>query len=112
MEVNYVVPLWSIIITLVPFLIGGIWALITMFFNAKATYRRVVALETMQKTYEITIVNLEKDHQDKTDTLKKDLEAKLDRHKTATDSKLSEMNNILVEIRTMVNLLMSDKIKK
>ena len=112
MNVNYTLPFWTIVIFIVPAIIGIIWTLIKMFFHQKDTYTRIKIMESLQSAQEKSLLNLEKDHQDKVDTLKKDLESKLDRQKIATDGKLTEINNIMIETRTMVKLLVEDKIKK
>lgn len=101
MEINPTFPLWTVILTIIPFILGIIWALIKMFFNQKATHNRVTA-----------VIEDMKHHENKVDNLKKDLENKLDRHKIANDNKLSEMNNTMIATKTLVELLVQDKIKK
>lgn len=89
MEVTYSIPIWQILL----FIIAVGWALIKMFFK--------------QKTHTIELAS----HKDDIKSIKKDLEEKIDRHKIANDQSLKEINNIVVETKTLVQLLVQDKIK-
>jgi hypothetical protein len=52
-------------------------------------------------------------HQEKTiNNFKKEINEKLDAHKTATDLKLTSINNTLIETKTLVSLLVNDRIKQ
>lgn len=90
MDINYTLPLWTIIVAIVPI----IWTMIKMFFK--------------QGNHSILI------EQNKVDTanLKRDLESKLDRHKNENDTKLTELTKTSIETNTLVKLLVDNKIKK
>lgn len=101
MQVNYVFPLWSIIMTLICIILPVVWSLIKMYFKQIALSEKIKAVENKALSQDNAIIHF-----------KKDIEDKLDRHKFATDTKLGELNNIMVEVNTMTKLLVGDKIKK
>lgn len=101
MDINYSFPLWTIILTLVLFIVPIIWGLIRMYFN-----QIQMKEDILRQDKEITSVK------DGMITIKKDIEYKLDRHKQATDEKLSKINDITVETHTLVKLLVDNKINK
>ncbi len=89
MEVNYGIPIWGVIIVLIPIA----WGMIKMFFKQNNHSEELKA------------------HKDDIKSIKKDLEDKIDRHKIANDASLKEINNIVVETKTLVKLLVDDKLK-
>ena len=101
MDITFTLPLWGIIVLIVTTGTPVIWGLISMYFKQQNMNNEIKSVKNEQVHQEKTIVSL-----------KKDIEDKLDKHKTATDNKLHEINNIAVETKTLVQLLVQDKIKK
>lgn len=120
--IDYKIPLWGIISTLVLLVAPMAWSIITMFFGLKSNTKELVLLK---KSHDEQIKDLEKSHDDQIkgikdeiyhqeraiSSFKKDIEEKLDKHKHATDQKLSSINDITVETRTLVKLLVDNKLK-
>ncbi len=94
--IDYNIPLWGII----TFIVSITWVLISMYF-------RVERLKSKQKETEDEIAGIFV----MLDMNKKDLEAKMDSHKVYADSRLLEINNIVVSTKTLVELLVQNKIK-
>jgi cell division protein FtsB len=97
MNVNYTIPLWSIL----TFIIPVIWGLIRMYFNQIQMKKDIVKQEEDNIALRDNIMGI-----------KKEIEDKLDRHKQATDAKLEAINSISIETRTLVKLLVDNKIVK
>ena len=90
MEVNYTLPLWTIIISVFIIILPIIWSLIKMYFTQNSLKEDIRGLKT------------DGHYQDKN----------IDTLKLTTENKLSEMNAILIATKTLVELLVQDKIKK
>lgn len=97
---NYVLPLNHVIITLIPFFLVVVWALINMFFNNRNNKKSIDKLEKEMYYQERAI-----------DTFKKEIDGKLDKYKTATDNKLGNISENIGETKTLVKLLVDNKIK-
>lgn len=119
---DYTIPLWGIITVIGSFVIIVGWALIKMYFSDKSNKEAIAqnklyfetALEKSIIKSNTAIEKIEKEmyYQEKAiNSFKKEIDEKLDKYKIATDSKLSEINNIMVETKTLVKLLVDDRIK-
>lgn len=97
---SYLLPPTHVVVILIPFLITAVWALITMFFNNKNNRKSIDKLEKEMYYQERAI-----------DTFKKEIDEKLDKYKTATDNKLGNISENIAETKTLVKLLVENKIK-
>lgn len=120
--IDTTIPLWGIITLLVTLGLPLTWAIITMWFNIKQGEKDLslhkeshkLELIELREASRLAITKLEQDmfHQEKfINGFKKDIEEKLDRHKLATDTKLNDMNELMVETKTLVKLLVDNKLK-
>lgn len=101
MEVNSTFPLWSIIVTIVIFIVPIIWGIIKMHFKQEEMRKDIIRQDKEMALIKETVM-----------VVKKDIEDKLDRHKTANDLKLMQINDVSVKTMTLVELLVKDQIKK
>jgi len=101
MNINYSIPLWTIILTLFLFIVPIIWGLIRMYFNQIQMKKDILRQDKEIASVKEGMI-----------IIKKDIEDKLDRHKQATDEKLSKINDVTIKTYTLVELLVGDKIKK
>ena len=112
MFMNITIPMWSIIIAIIVYLTPIIWAVITMYFTQDKTKIILTAItlqiENQQKLISFFDTKFELKH----DTLEKDINYKIDKVKDTVQNKISEMNNNIIKTQTLVELLVSDKIKK
>lgn len=101
MDINYTIPLWGIITIVGTSIITISWSLINTYFISKANKKSIEKIEK-EMYYQEKAIN----------SFKKDIEQKLDEHKKATDTKLSDISHIVIETKTLVKLLVDNKIKK
>lgn len=121
--IDYNIPVWGIITTVLSIVIIIIYPLFATYFTVQNHKRTIVnhknkfedindKLEDAKIHFDETIKVIENKNSSELSNLKKDIEDKLDRHKNATDNKLSELNNTMIATKTMVELLVGDRIKK
>lgn len=90
-NLDFTIPIWGIIITLlVPFVV---WIVVTM-FNHKG---RIKALETSRTETKEALSSMK---------------MAIDQNKNAIDTRLKEMEVTMIETKTMVKLLVDNRIKK
>lgn len=121
--INYEIPLWGIILLI----LGGLSAvgvpLLTTFFTVKDHKKIIVShknkfneyeikIESNKNHFDVALKSIEEKNSIELSNLKKDIENKLDRHKNATDNQLAALNNTMIATKTMVELLVGDRIKK
>lgn len=99
--IDYKIPLWGIISTFIIIVVPVVWALINNHFSLKANTKEIAKIEN-EMYYQEKAIN----------SLRKDLEQKLDDHKKATDEKLSSINATAIETKTLVKLLVDNKLKQ
>lgn len=100
MEINYTLPVWTVVVAIITIAIPIIWSLIKMYFNYTNLKDQIKNMQVHIEFQEKSIA-----------TIKKDIEDKLDRHKTSNDQRLMEINNTMIATKTLVELLVADKIK-
>lgn len=123
---DYTIPIWGVIV----FVVIPVALILLKMFITQGVHNDKIKLQDkqmilMEKTYKeridtiensnkLSIDEIKKDlhSQEKTlSNLKKDIEEKLDKHKIATDSKLSSINDSVIETKTLVKLLVENRIK-
>lgn len=101
MNVTITVPLWGLVTLVISTGLPIIWGLISMYFKQ----------QSMKEDFKVLQKDVEQQEKSIT-ALKSEIEAKLDRHKASTDTRLMEINNTAIATKTLVELLVNDKIKK
>jgi len=112
LTIDYTIPLWGIIVFLISTLGPTIWGLITMYFLGKENRKEINSLKT---SYDDSIKALKQElyfQETAINAFKKDIEDKLDKHKIATDVRLSNINDGIIETKTLVKLLVENRITK
>lgn len=109
--IDYKIPLWGIVSTFVIVIIPVAWGLINNHFSLKANTKEISDLKVSHDTQIKQITDEMYHHEKAIDNLRKDIELKLDEHKHATDQKLSSINDIMIETKTLVRLLVDDRLK-
>lgn len=99
-QFDAVIPVWGLIVLAVPFIT---W-IIVMIFTHKS---KISSLEASRKEMKTELSSQEKS----ITSFKKEIEDKLDKHKISTDSKLNEINTNMVATKTLVELLVANRIK-
>lgn len=102
MKIEYApIPIWGIITSGIIFLVPIVWAIIKMFFRVDLHNSRIKNTEDNIKLIETNMLKM-----------KGDIEDKIDRHKIETNVRLTEINNTGIATKTLVELLVNNKIKK
>lgn len=112
MPMNIVVPIWGIVLGIVSYLTPIAWAIITMFFAQKETKRILESIEIQIENQEKLIQLIDTKFETKHSHLENAVNDKFDRFKDSVQLKLTEINNTVISTKTLVDLLVGDKIKK
>jgi hypothetical protein len=95
--VDSTIPLWAVLSTLGSCILFAIWNMVKLYFSDKQRITELVAIST-----KINLVEIE-----------------LDKHKVDSDKKIDEvkasinsMRDNLIEVKTLVKLLVGDRIKR
>lgn len=113
------IPLYSLAITSTGVLIGGIWGGIKFYFKVNAMQETLKEHKKEATDTEKSQQKLMESLEERLDKVRKEAQLQIDAHKKETDReferinrKLDTQNNTLIEVKTMVSLLVQDKIKK
>lgn len=111
MQFDTTIPLWGVVTGSLAF--GGTitWAMIKLFFKSQSMGTKVNEIDLEQKF-------LVKQIEDRLSAAREKSQAALEVHKKETDKefarindKLNAQNTVLIEVKTMVKLLVDNKIK-
>lgn len=100
LNIDYNIPLWGIISMIAVGIVPMVWSLITMYFGLKQAQKELADLKEDIGNQEKSIA-----------VFKKGIEEKIDDHKMSTDSKLSVISNTMISTKTLVELLVNNKLK-
>lgn len=95
------IPLWNVAIGLVLLISPLVWGLVKMFFSLKRSNEKLIELSLKVIKQDELIVSFE----DKYDS-------KFDAYKNSIERRLNLINETVIATKTMVELLIQDKIKR
>jgi flagellar motility protein MotE (MotC chaperone) len=106
-DINVVLPLWGVVSMSVTCLGAFAWVIIKLYFS-----NQTMVVTGVRQDNELTIIakrleRIKEANQKAIDEHKKDTDEKF----TRLNTKLDKQNDTLVEVKTMVGLLVSNKIK-
>lgn len=103
MTIDTSIPIWQVAIVILPATLGGVWALIRMWFRQKDHQEKI-------KIVQEHIIKLENGLKEINDNItKKNRGVYMEVKKL--DSKFQEQRQTMTEIKTMVGLLINNQIK-
>lgn len=107
MKYDLTIPVWGIILFVVPFIAGGIWVLIKMYFWQNQANKRMEVLENIIAHWDKRHEQLEKALDDNIRIVRAEFEVESKR----INERLDRMIEKQVETQTLVKLLVDNKIK-
>lgn len=118
MQVDTTIPLWAAITGFLVYAGSLIWMIIKFFYKVKDMERLIKEAHSKSNEIEIEQKALAKQIEARLQAAKEKHQEDLERHKKETDrefervnKKLDTQNTVLIEVKTMVKLLVDNKIK-
>ena len=118
MEMDNTIPLYSLAITSAGVLIGGIWGGIKFYFKVNAMQETLKEQKKEASDIEKSQQKLMESLERRLEKVKEEAQKEIEAHKKETDKeferinrKLDSQNSTLIEVKTMVSLLVRNKIK-
>ena len=106
MKYDVVIPVWGIILFSIPFLGGGIWALIKMFFFNKSSKERMDLFENRLEHFDKKHDKIERDFKENIIKVRADFEKELEK----VNYNMRIMLEKQIETQTLVRLLVDKRI--
>lgn len=106
MSYDLTIPVWGIILFAIPFIGGGIWILVRMFFAQKTLFELVNLADKRMDHADMRHDKLERDFNENIIKVRTEFEKELEK----VNSNIAKMLEKQIETQTLVKLLVEKKI--
>ena len=106
MNYDLTIPVWGIILFIVPFIVAGLWVIVKMFFWQKSANERMNAFDVKMEHSDLKHDKLEKEFNENIVKVRTDFEKELE----GVNNNIKIMLEKQIETQTLVKLLVEKRI--